>query len=166
MAISVPSKSSQYTDYTASPQKMIQALDWGGNLRASYSKLTFTAAGFTTAAAGDLKLIRMPAGRVRIFTDLSRIVCPAGTGTSDLDVGRGAYKDVNGATVALSGNAYADSLDVGAGAIDQAFVTPTGGFEEIYSQDGFDIVASFDTANSPAAGDLVVVVVYQIGGGR
>jgi hypothetical protein len=142
---------------------MADARDWGSKLRSSHAKLTFTAAGYTTAAAGDIKLIRMPAGKVRILSDLSRVVCPAGTSTADLDIGIGAYKNNAGTTVDLDGVALADSLDVGAGALDQALPLPTGGFLEVESQDGFDIVASFDTANSPASGDLVINIVYQIG---
>lgn len=164
MAISVPSKSAQYTDYSASPRTMVSAKDWGSKLRASYGKLTFTAAGFTTAGLGDIKLIRMPPGKVRILSDLSRVSCPVGTATSDLDLGLGAYKDNAGATVALNGVQLADSLDVGGGAIDQAIPLPAAnGVIEVESQDGFDIVASFDTANSPAAGDLEITIVYMIG---
>ena len=164
MAISVPSKSAQYTDYSASPKTMVSARDWGSKLRASYAKLTFTAAGFTTAALGDIALIRMPAGKVRILSNLSWVTCPVGTATSDLDIGLGAYKNNAGTTVALNGIQLADSLDVGGGAIDQALPLPAAnGIVEVESQDGFDIVASFDTANSPAAGDLEVTIVYQIG---
>jgi hypothetical protein len=163
MAISAPTKSSQYTDYTAKPQTFVPASDWGAKLRSSHAKLTFTAAGFTTAALGDITLIRMPAGAVRILVDLCRLVCPVGTGTSDLDIGISAYTNAAGTAVALAGIALADSLDVGGGALDQTLPLPTGGFLEVNSRDGFDIVCSFDTANSPAAGDLVLNVVYQIG---
>lgn len=163
MAISAPTKSSQYTDYSAVPSLMVPSSDWGSKVRSSHSKLTFTAAGFTTAAAGDLKLIRMPAGKVRILSDLCRLVCPAGTATADLDIGISAYTKQDGTTQALQGNVLADSLDVGAGALDQTLPLPAGGFLEVESKDGFDIVASFDTANSPASGDMVLNVVYQLG---
>lgn len=163
MAISAPTKSSQFTDYSATPRTFAKPSDWGAKLRASYAKLTFTAAGFTTAALGDISLIHMPAGRVRILVDLCRLVCPAGTATSDLDIGTSAYVDQTGTTVALSGNALADSLDVGGGALDQTLPLPANGILEIESQNGFDIVCSFDTANSPAAGDMLLSVVYMIG---
>ena len=163
MAISAPSKSSQYTDYSASPRTFVPSSDWGSKLRSSHAKLTFTAAGFTSAAAGDIALIRMPAGPIRILADLSRVVCPVGTATSDLDIGISAYTNHLGATVALNGIALADSLDVGGGALDQALPLPAGGFLEVQSANGFDIVCSFDTANSPAAGDLVVNIVYMTG---
>ena len=163
MAISVPSKSEQYTNYSASPQTFVPSSDWGSKMRVSYAKLTFTAAGFTTADAGDISLIRMPAGHVRIFTDLCRVSCPIGTATSDLDIGTGAYTD-KGTAVAADNNRFADSLDVGAAAIDQTLPLPAAnGVVSFYSDNGFDIVCSFDTANSPAAGDLEITIVYQVG---
>jgi hypothetical protein len=162
MAISAPTKASRYTEYSDNGGKVAPS-DWGAKLRASYDKLTFTAAGFTSAAAGDLRLIRMPVGKVRIYPDLCRIVCPAGTATSDLDIGISSYTSVTGATVALAGNALADSLDVGGGALDQTLPLPTNGILEVESASGFDIVCSFDTANSPASGDLHITIVYQQG---
>ena len=163
MAISVPSKSAQFTDYSASPKVMAKPGDWGSKLRASYCKLTFTAAGFTTASAGDIGLIRMPAGKVRLLVDLCRIICPIGTATSDLDIGWAAHTNQAGAAVAANEDGLAASLDVGAAAIDQSLPLPTGGHQEFDSRDGFDIVCSFDTANSPAAGDLELSLVYMMG---
>jgi len=163
MAISAPTKSSQYTDFTAKPQTFVPSSDWGSKMRMSFCKLTFTAAGFTTAALGDISLIAMPPGAVRIFPDLCRLVCPVGTATSDLDIGIAAYTNAAGTAVALAGIALADSLDVGGGALDQTLPLPTNGLLEVNSQSGFDIVCSFDTANSPAAGDMYLSVVYQIG---
>src|SRR5690349_20878097 len=99
MAISAPAKSTQYTNYSASPRTFVPSSDWGSKLRASWAKLTFTAAGFTSASAGDISLIRMPAGPVRILVDQSWIVCPQGTATSDLDIGYGAYTGADGVAV-------------------------------------------------------------------
>jgi hypothetical protein len=164
MAISAPAKSSQYTDFTAKPQTFVPSSDWGSKLRASFCKLTFTAAGFTTAALGDISLIAMPPGAVRIFPDLCRLVCPVGTATSDLDIGFSAYTNAAGVAVALAGIALADSLDVGGGALDQTLPLPAvASMIEVNSQAGFDIVCSFDTANSPAAGDMYLTIVYMIG---
>lgn len=165
MAISAPSKSAQYTNLTAVPPVLNDGLDHAG-LKVAYAKLTFTAAGFTTAAAGDLKMLRMPAGKVRIYSDLCRLICPIGTGTSDLDVGIGPYIKTDGTVQALQGNLLADSLDVGGGALDQTLPLPTAGIVEVESKDGFDVVASFDTANSPAAGDFILAIVYQKASGE
>lgn len=164
MAISAPVVSTQYANFTAKPPTLNFAYDWGAKLRASEGKLTFTAAGFTSAAAGDLQLIRMPPGKIRILSDLCRIMCPQGTATSTLDVGLGAYtKTSDGSTVALAGAQLASALAVGAGIIDQTVPLPAVGLLEIESTTGFDIVASFATANSPASGDLIVIIAYMQG---
>ena len=157
MAAFAPLKSAQYTAQTAEPAALVSGLDWGPKLNHAYGKLTFTAAGNSADLA---QVIRMPAGKVRILTDLCRIICPIGTATADLHVGYGAYVNAAGTAVAADDNALADNLDVGGAAIDEAFSLPAGGFLEIESQAGFDIVAFIDTANSPAAGDLVLSVVY------
>jgi len=164
MAISVPSKSAQYTDYKANPQVMVKSADWGSKMRVSHAKLTFTVAGFTSAALVDIPMIRLPAGKVRVYSDLSRIICPVGTATADLDVGIAAYTKDDGTTQAIQGIAFADSLDVGGAAIDQALPLPVAKkFVEVNSADGADVGVSFDTANSPAAGDMYLWLVYQMG---
>lgn len=142
---------------------MVAARDWGSKIRASYAKLTFTAAGFTTASAGDIGLIHMPPGKVRILAEFSRVQCPAGTATSDLDIGLSAYKGNDGVTVVADADRLLASFDIGGGALDATLSSLVGEYLEIESQDGFDIVCSFDTADSPAAGDLVILIMYQIG---
>ena len=153
MAISQPTVSNNYQMYQAgSPDAPSTAL----TLVAS---LVFTAAGFTNPAAGDISLIRLPAGRWSISLDLSRIVCPAGTVNSDLDIGIGAYRKLStGANQSLVGNALADSLDVGGGALNQSLGT---GAVMVDPFTGADIVCSFDTANSPASGLMVLTLVFR-----
>lgn len=162
MAISAPVYSTQYADYVANPTVKVKGSDWGAKLRTSYAKLTFTAAGFTTAAAGDIKLIKLPPGRVRLYAGLSWLQCPQGTATSDLDVGWAAYTNQAGEAVAASGAGIANSLDVGGAAINED-LNSVAQYFEFDSQSGVDIVCSFDTANSPASGDLVMSLVYAIG---
>lgn len=163
MSISAPVYSTQYSNYVTSPMTANKPSDWGAKLRCSEAKLTFTAAGYTTASAGDISLIRMPAGRVRILSDLSRIIIPAGTSTSDFDLGYGAYVGADNVAVVADPNALDDSVDVGGGAIDAAPTLPANGELVIESRSGFDIVCSFDTANSPASGDMYVRIVYMQG---
>src|SRR5882672_726552 len=106
MAISAPTQSAQYVNSQAKPITLNFGYDWGAKLRMSFCKLTFTAAGFTSADAGDISLIKMPPGKVRIISYLSRIICPAGTATCALDVGYGAHTKQDGTAVALLGNAF------------------------------------------------------------
>lgn len=157
MAISAPTQSVQYANYAAKPPVLNGGVDCGP-VFTTFGKLTFTLAGFTDEAAGDLKLLRMPAGKVRIYGALSRVICPVGTETADLDLGYGPYVKKDGTLADGDGAALVDSADVGGAAIDAALGVA---YIEIESATGFDIVASFDTADSPAEGDLLVVIAYS-----
>jgi len=158
MAISQPTKAEQYL---ATSTPFYDMRSPGNPLFELVSRLVFTAAGFTTAAAGDLQLLRLPGGRIRIRTDLSRIVCPIGTATSDLDIGLSAYTKPDGSAQVAQPIVFADSLDVGGGAINQNLPLPAGGNLVVDSIGGADVVCSFDTANSPAAGVLILTIIYQ-----
>ena len=159
MAISQPTRSDQYTDN--SPYTLNNPVTPGTPVYVLDAVLTFTAAGFTSAAAGDISLMRLPAGNIRIRTDLSRLICPVGTATSDLDIGLAAYTKADGTTQALQGILFADSLDVGGGALDQKLPLPASGSVLVNSQSGVVVVCSFDTANSPATGTLSLRLAYQ-----
>ena len=143
-----------------------------GELIEVLMQIPITAAGFTSAAAGDIplgspnpgsgKLVAsggIPPGNWRIRTDLSRLQCPAGTATSDLDLGLAAYTKADGTSQALQGALLADSLDVGGGAINQnlSAVAP----QDVNSLEGIGVVCSFDTANSPATGSVTLNLVLQ-----
>lgn len=149
--------------YSEDPEQAIR-----GELLESLVALTFTAAGFTSAAAGDLPLgpgagvpaaIAIPKGNWRIRTDLSRVQCPQGTASATLDLGLAAYVKADGTTQSLNGNQLANALAVGAGAIDTLLsaVAP----QDVNSRDGVQLVASVATANSPATGRLIVNLVLQ-----
>lgn len=158
MADFAPLVSAQYNDKTNGT--FVHGVYWGGELQVAYGKLTFTAAGFGT---GKAKLAVLPPGRKLIVPDLSRIVCPVGTATADLHVGLGAYtRASDGVAVAADETAFMDNGDVGGGAIDSAFVKPAGALLEVDSKEPVDVIAMIDTANSPAAGDLEVLVAYAL----
>lgn len=159
MAIGAPVVSAQYA--SGAPFLAGQPGNPGTPLFELTAHLTFTLAGFTSAAAGDIALLRLPPGRIRIRPDLSKIVCPAGTATADLDIGLAAYTKPDGTTQAAQPIAFADSLDVGGGALNQALPLPASGGLVVDSKSGADVVCSFDTANSPASGLLALTIVYQ-----
>lgn len=158
MAISVPTRSAQFTDdlyYLTTP------VNPGTPVFVMQAVLTFTAAGFTSAAAGDISLLRLPAGNIRILRDLSFLKCPVGTATSDLDIGLAAFTKADGSNQALQGILFADSLDVGGGALEQVLPLPDAESVLVNSLNGVVVVCSFDTANSPAAGTLILKLAYQ-----
>ena len=163
MAISAPTQSTQYVDYVAGNK--VAGYDWGAKVRHNFFSLTFTAAGFTSADALDIFLVKLPAGLIRVLTPLSWIYCPIGTATADLDIGWAAYVDNTGATIAADGDGFADSLDVGGAAIDQTLPLPSvGRIKEFNSRNGVVIACSFDTANSPGAGVMNGWIAYQLVG--
>lgn len=158
MAISAPTRSAQYTDELYDLKNPVTP---GTPVFILQAVLTFTAAGFTTAALADIALLRLPAGKIRIFRDLSFLKCPAGTSTSDLDIGLQAYTKADGTTQTIQGIALADSLDVGGGALEQILPLPAGGSLLVDSLNGVVVACSFDTANSPATGTLILKLAYR-----
>ncbi len=157
MAICAPASSAGVVNNTATPPVLNEGLD--GRLLIKHDTLTLTAAGYTTANAADLTLMRMPAGKVRIYGHLSRLILPAATATSDFDLGFGAYTNQAGTAVAANGVAMDASIDVGGGAIDQDLDTVADVYE-IESKSGFDIVGSYDTENSAASGVMRLIIAY------
>jgi hypothetical protein len=131
----------------------------GGPFYEVIGEINFTSAGFTSAAAGDLGVGRLPAGNIDHLREESSNV-PSRHRDVDLDIGIGAYVNAAVTTVSLNGNQLADSLDVGGGAIDQSLPLPSTGGVVINSRDGATVVASFDTANSPASGTLRISIMY------
>lgn len=150
-----PLHSSQYLISTTKPIQGVSGAEWNGTLKSSIGSLTFTVAGQGTA-----KMITLPAGKKIVFPDLCRFVCPAGTATADAHVGHSAYVTPAGASVAADDNAFLDNSDIGGGAVDTAFVLPAVGYYIIDSKGPVDIEVLIDTANSPAAGEMFVLVVW------
>jgi len=159
MADFAPLKSAEFTDFAATPPRLVPSSRWNSKSRTSTASLTFTLAG----ATGTAKMLRLPAGKVRVLVDKCRIVCPAGTATADLHVGYAAYTGQDGVAVVGDDNAFADNLDIGAGAVDVAFSLPTVGYLDLNSRDGVDIEIMIDTAASPAAGECWIDVTFQQG---
>lgn len=158
MAAFAPLHAAEWLQFVSVPPQYPHSYKWGGKLHGFSASLTFTGAGTGTA-----KMFRLPAGKLRIFPDQSRVVCPVGTATADLHIGYASYVNEAGTTVAASANAFADNLDVGGGALDQAWPLPAVGYLDVHSQRGIDIEVLIDTANSPAAGELFLLCVFQRG---
>lgn len=149
-----PALSTEYALQVGPPAARVSTPDWHGRLEVAKAILTFTAAG-----QGQAQMIRMPAGRLIIFPDLSRIVCPAGTTGGLLSIDRGAYVDMTGATVAAAVGAYMTGQSI-TSAIDLAWTLPADVFDVVESKGGFDINVTIGTQNSPASGNMVLAVVY------
>jgi hypothetical protein len=119
------------------------ALEVMGAMKVAFFDYTHSAG----AGTGEVNLVSLPAGRIVIYSDLSRVVTSAYAATADLHLGFRAYTHQDGSAVAEDDNAFLDNADAGGGALDQAWVLPAGGVTELNSQGGITIYALIDTGN-------------------
>ena len=150
------------TEYSLSPGQ-----GGRGNAHAFESTLRMATANYTsdTAETGTIKMIRLPAGVVRVYPWLSRILTSQFAATSDLHIGYAAYTNSAGTAVAGDDNAFADNLDVGGGPINQVWPLPATGtslYTEFDSQTGIDIEILIDTANIESADTIEMVCAYTV----
>lgn len=96
-----------------------------------YGKLRLYNFHFTQgAAAGDAtstqRLIKLPAGKVRLIGPLSYVIPSAFGAARVLDIGWEAYRDKLGVAVAASANGVNDDIDVSAAVLARLGVTAAG----------------------------------------
>ena len=149
-----PSKSTQRTAQVDNTK--VKQEDWG---RIQYARFDYTHT--LGAGTGEVNLIKLPGGKIRVFHALSRVVSSAMVATADLHIGHRAFVDAAGATVAEDDNEWLDNADAGA-AIDSAFLLP--GAEVYDTRDGLEIYAMIDTANIEDTDTIVGWIAYARGG--
>src|SRR5262245_27022991 len=110
-----PTKSTQYTAVTSGRGGPIAAT----GLNASVFTYTHSAG----AGTGEINLLLLPAGRVTIYSQLSRVEMTATTTNADLHLGFRAYVEPDGDAVAEDDNAFLDNADAGA-AISSVWLLP------------------------------------------
>ena len=160
MAVTTES-STQLGNIEAPPQVKLEPLDLSGKLRVAHFNFT------QGAAAGDAnsvqRLVKLPAGKVRVFLALSRIAHSAFGAARVLDLGWEAYKTP--AEVAVV--ADPDGLDV------DTDVSAAGSYNPVGTVGGAE-VKDFESANGvvlstlvtggtiPAAATLNGYIVYAV----
>src|SRR6476661_7591105 len=97
----------------SSPNAKVENDVWSGKLRFAYFTVTQVGAGDATSIQ---YLAKLPAGRVRIIRDTSRLATSAFGASRTLDVGLSAYTDKSGTTVAAAPTDLASALNVAAAA--------------------------------------------------
>lgn len=159
MAVTVQ-KSAEYTKWEDAISPHLDVSDWHGRLRARYFK-------FTQVGAGDANsegtLIHLPAGRVRVFGDLSTIYFDALVATSTLDIGHRAYTKIDGTAAAAVEDFFASAVASGSAGslkLDEAGAAARAPVFE--SKDGVDIFFKVETAGIADADVLEGFVVYMI----
>ena len=102
-----PVKSNEYTNQTASHTKV--SVDVINKLELARFSYTHAAG----AGTGEVNLIELPAGRITVYPDLSRLVTTAFAANSDIHIGYRAYVGSDGVTVVEDDNAFVDNGDAG-----------------------------------------------------
>lgn len=156
----MPQSDQWITQWASNPYVAGRPVCAGLPLFEMIGRFTFSAAAFTTPAALDIPLFRLPPGKLYIRMDLSKIKCPVGTLNSDLDIGLAAYTKPDGTTQAAQGALLLNSFDIGGGSVDSV-LSGTYAIQVVDSLDGVIVAASFDTANSPAAGEFLLRLIYH-----
>lgn len=110
----------------------------------------------------EVELIRLPAGRVRIYSQLSRIDASQMVATADFSLGTRAYTAEDGTDVAEDPVRFANQLDVGGAALDQVWPLPAAiGITELNSQSGITVFCLIETANIEDTDTIRVYCAYS-----
>ena len=154
--------STEYANVVASPPVMNKTADWHGRMRLMFFEFT------QGAAAGDAgsiaRMVKLPAGKVRVILPLSRIAFSAMGAARTMDLGWEAYNDDDGNdAVAADPNGLDDGVDVsGAGSVNPG---GTVGGAETYlfeSAEGVVLTAQINDGTIPAAATLKGYIVYVV----
>jgi hypothetical protein len=139
----------------------------GGNGEEVSAQLMTATFSYTVAAAGqdDYTLVRLPAGKVKIYPQLSFIAVSQGVATADFHLGHRAYRTAAGAVVAEDDNEWLDNVDIGGGAISGIWSAVAGFVAqenvEFDAVDGLRIFGTVDTANQDLNDTVTGWVTYS-----
>lgn len=102
-------KSGALDNLDASPPVIDHSFNNHGRLRVAYFSHTQDGVGDATS---DIEAVRLPPGKVRVLGNLSNIEVSWATSSATMDVGWGAYSDLDGTAVAADPNGLDDGIDV------------------------------------------------------
>ena len=158
-------KSTEYTNSTADPiTTQARPDEMHGRLRIMFFTHDQDGAGDATSS---IALGKLPAGRVRVLTSLSRVYCNWTTSSATLDLGFDAYTNADGTAVTADPDGLIDGLSVDTvgyftleGAL--AGLKATGGTYTFDSKDGVVIRATSQDTAIASGDDLVGYLIYVI----
>ena len=153
--------SSQMARIGATPPKVNPTHDWHGRLRtARFSFVQGAAAG---DAASFQRLVKLPAGKVRVHLAISRVAHSALGAARTLDLGWEAYTGDDGVAVVADPNGLDDGVDV-SGAGNYVPIGTVGGDETklFESQEGVVIASQNNDGTIPAAATLDGEIFYTV----
>lgn len=92
---------------------------------------TYTHTAAAGSGTGEINLIVLPPGKLRIYPDSSRLVTSQFGAAATISLGFRAYRQPDGTVVAENAAAFVSAGAAGAGALDIAWVLPAVGFLEV-----------------------------------
>jgi hypothetical protein len=149
-----PTSSIQYAAST-SPSRASGA-ETQGEVRLARFSYTHAAGSGT----GEINLVKLPPGRLCIFTQLSRLYTSAMGANADVHLGYRPHRKEDGIPVDQNETAFVADMDT-AGGIDTTLGFPTSGILELESQQGVSIYAMVDTGNIENGDTIMGWVTYS-----
>lgn len=157
-------ESVQYENaFTDVPRVMNPVSVWGAKLQVAFFNHTQSGTGDATST---VNLVKLPAGRVRVISGLSRAYINWTTGSATLDLGHRAYTGLDGVAVPEALAAIISALDVDAVGYRSlesdvtALLAALGGTMEFTSKDGVIICAHSPTVAIATTDTIAGYIVY------
>ena len=158
--------------FTGSPVDSVQraAQKTGDKIQAhDFSRLQYAFFNYLHAAGagtGEINLVTLPAGKIRILTDLCRIITDDMGASAEMQVGYRAYTDPEATTQAVveDDNYFQEASAVGAGARDEAFLIPAIGNPIFNTRFGLEVFAQITDGNIEDGDKIQGYIVYARGG--
>jgi hypothetical protein len=109
---------------------------------------------------GEINLVKLPPGRLCVYSDLSHIVTSAMGANAALRLGYRAHKTEGGVPVAQDDNALINTIDTDAG-IDMQLEFPLSGTLVLESQEGITIYVTIEGGNIETGDTITGWIMYS-----
>ncbi len=153
--------------FTGSPTSSVQhvlTLDGGAKveprdasvLHSRYANYTHTAG----AGVGEINMLILPPGRIRIYPDLCRQMSSAMVATANLSVGHRAYNQEDGTLIAEDHDEWLVNADAGA-ALDAVLADGGTTLNQYESRAGIIVWVDISTANIEDTDTIQLLMVFS-----
>jgi hypothetical protein len=149
-----PASSVQYAALT-SPSRAS-----GGETQGEVRMARFNYSHTAGNGTGEINLVKLPPGRLCIYSVLSHIFTSVMGTNADLHLGYRAHRREDGTPVVQNDGAFLNDLDT-TGGLDTSFGLPVNGVLELESQQGITIYAMVDTGNILTGNTISGWVMYS-----
>lgn len=153
--------------FTGSPTSSVQhvlSADGGAKieprdasvLHSRYANYTHTAG----AGVGEINMLILPPGRIRIYPDLCRQMSSAMVATANLSLGHRAYTQEDGTAIAESLTEWLTNADAGS-ALDAVIGDGGTTLNQYESRDGIIVAVDISTANIEDTDTIQLLMVFS-----